>query len=69
VNALTQIKAFTATLASNASDDVKSSDLVRLIHLLGDAHQPLHATPAFTAADPGDNWRQRGDGDADQRRD
>ena len=41
-----KIKAFTATFASNASGDVKSSDLVRLIHLLCDAHQPLHATPA-----------------------
>jgi S1/P1 Nuclease len=55
VNALTQIKALTATLASSASDDVKSYDLVWLIHLVGDAHQPLHATSRFTAADPGDN--------------
>jgi hypothetical protein len=35
--------------------DVKSYDLVWLIHLVGDAHQPLHATSRFTAADPGDN--------------
>ena len=55
VNALTQIKALTTALASNASDDVKSYDLVWLIHLVGDAHQPLHATSRFTAADPGDN--------------
>jgi hypothetical protein len=55
VNAMTQIKALTATLASSASDDVKSYDLVRLIHLVGDAHQPLHATSRFTAAHPGDN--------------
>jgi hypothetical protein len=55
VNALTQIKARTTALASNASDDVKSYDLVWLIHLVGDAHQPLHATSRFTAADPGDN--------------
>jgi hypothetical protein len=32
VNALTQIKAFTTALASNPSDDVKSYDLVWLIH-------------------------------------
>jgi hypothetical protein len=50
VNALTQIKALTATLGSSAPDDVKSYDLV-----VGDAHQPLHVTSRFTAADPGDN--------------
>ena len=55
VNALTQIKALKAALASNATDDVKSYDLVWLIHPVGDAHQPLHATSRFTAADPGDN--------------
>ncbi len=55
VNALTQIKALTTALASKASDDVKSYDLVWLIHLVGDAHQPLHATSRFTAVDPGDN--------------
>ena len=55
VDALTQIKALTTALASNASDDVKSYDSVWLIHLVGDAHQPLHATSRFTAADPGDN--------------
>ena len=55
VNALTQIKALTTALASNTTDDVKSYDLVWLIHLVGDTHQPLHATSRFTAADPGDN--------------
>jgi S1/P1 Nuclease len=55
LNALTQIKALTTTLASNTTDDVKSYDLVWLIHLVGDANQPLHATSCFTAADPGDN--------------
>lgn len=54
VNALNQIKTFTATLASNASDDVKSYDLVWLLHLVGDAHQPLHATSRFTHSIPGD---------------
>ena len=55
VNVLTQIKALTTALASNSPDDVKSYDLVWLIHLVSDAHQPLHATSRFTAADPGDN--------------
>lgn len=54
VNALTQITTFPATLASGASDDVKSYDLVWLVHLVGDAHQPLHATSRFTHAVPGD---------------
>jgi hypothetical protein len=35
VNALTLIKALTTALASNATDDVKSYDLVWLIHLNG----------------------------------
>lgn len=42
-NASTQIEAFTRALRSNASDDVKSYDLVWLEHLVGDVHQPLHA--------------------------
>jgi hypothetical protein len=47
-NAQTQIAAFRATLSSAASDDVKSYDLVWLLHLVGDVHQPLHATSRFT---------------------
>ncbi|MHC2585348.1 MULTISPECIES: S1/P1 nuclease [Bradyrhizobium] len=48
-NAETQIIAFRDTLASeSASDDVKSYDLVWLLHLVGDVHQPLHATSRFT---------------------
>jgi hypothetical protein len=55
-NALTQIQAFRDTLASSASDDVKSYDLVWLLHLVGDAHQPLHAISRFTQQLPkGDN--------------
>lgn len=51
-NALTQIDAFKDALASNATPDaVKSYDLVWLLHLVGDVHQPLHATSRFTAAD------------------
>ncbi len=48
-NAETQIKTFRDTLASDtASDDVKSYDLVWLLHLVGDVHQPLHATSRFS---------------------
>lgn len=51
-NALTQIEAFKKTLGSDASDDVKSYDLVWLLHLVGDVHQPLHATSRFSRAMP-----------------
>src|SRR5262249_14001783 len=47
-NAQTQITAFRTRLASNAPTDVKSYDLVWLEHLIGDIHQPLHATSRFT---------------------
>lgn len=51
-NAETQIVAFAATLAdASAGDEVKSYDLVWLIHLVGDVHQPLHATQRFLASD------------------
>lgn len=52
-NALTQIQAFRRALASGASDDVKSYDLVWLLHLVGDVHQPLHATSRFSRGAPG----------------
>ncbi|MDI1290719.1 MAG: S1/P1 nuclease [bacterium] len=49
-NAETQIRAFTTTLAStSASDDVKAYDLAWVLHLVGDVHQPLHATSRYTA--------------------
>jgi hypothetical protein len=48
-NALTQIAAFRDTLAGPASQETKSYDLVWLIHIVGDAHQPLHATSRFTS--------------------
>ncbi|UGY17971.1 S1/P1 nuclease [Bradyrhizobium septentrionale] len=48
-NAETQIIAFRDALASHDTpDDVKSYDLVWLLHLVGDVHQPLHATSRFT---------------------
>jgi S1/P1 nuclease len=52
-NAQTQIAAFRAKLSDpNASDELKSYDLVWLLHLVGDVHQPLHAATRFTRAFP-----------------
>jgi hypothetical protein len=52
-NAQTQIAAFRKTLsAPGASDALKSYDLVWLLHLVGDVHQPLHATSRFTRTQP-----------------
>jgi hypothetical protein len=47
-NALDEILALTAALASSESDDLKSYDLVWIEHLVGDVHQPLHDTSRFT---------------------
>jgi hypothetical protein len=60
-NVQTQISTFRATLTSRkASAALKSYDLVWLLHLVGDIHQPLHATSRFTAAQPqGDNGGNR----------
>jgi hypothetical protein len=49
-NAQTQIVAFRAVLASSDPDELKSYDLVWLLHLVGDIHQPLHATTRVTQA-------------------
>ena len=47
-NAETQIAAFRDVLkSSNASAELKSYDLVWLLHIVGDVHQPLHATSRF----------------------
>lgn len=56
-NAVSRIVDFSATLGNpSASDDVQSYDLAWLLHLVGDMHQPLHATSRFTRATPnGDN--------------
>lgn len=51
-NAQTQIVAFRAVLSSSQPDELKSYDLVWLIHLIGDIHQPLHATTRVTAKFP-----------------
>lgn len=52
-NAETQIDRFVAALSATATtDDVKSYDLAWLLHLIGDVHQPLHATARFSATLP-----------------
>lgn len=55
-NARTQISAFRAVLASDSSDSLKSYDLVWLLHIIGDIHQPLHCTTRVSKMEPdGDN--------------
>ena len=52
-NAQTQIVAFRETLKdSGASDELKSYDLIWLLHLVGDVHQPLHVTTRFSQKQP-----------------
>jgi S1/P1 Nuclease len=51
-NALDQIVALTATLASSETQDLQSYDLVWIEHLVGDVHQPLHDTSRFTRNHP-----------------
>ena len=52
-NAEDRITLFMQTIASTtAADALKSYDLTWLIHLVGDIHQPLHATTRFTADAP-----------------
>jgi hypothetical protein len=52
-NAATQIPILRAALAdAGTSDDVKSYDLVWLLHLVGDVHQPLHCVSRYDHADP-----------------
>jgi hypothetical protein len=52
INAQERIRLFRKTLASNAPDRLKAFDLVWLLHLVGDVHQPLHATSRFTHDEP-----------------
>jgi hypothetical protein len=52
-NAKTQIALFRETVKSaTSSDALKSYDLVWLIHLVADVHQPLHATSRFDREHP-----------------
>jgi hypothetical protein len=50
VDGVTQLRLMIATLpaSSGASDELCSYDLVWILHLVGDAHQPLHAVTRFT---------------------
>jgi hypothetical protein len=50
VNAETEIDALRTALASNESDKLKSYDLVWLLHLTGDVHQPLHCATRVTSS-------------------
>jgi hypothetical protein len=52
INAEERIALFRKTLASDAPDELKAYDLVWLLHLVGDVHQPLHATSRFTRDAP-----------------
>ncbi|WP_027162792.1 S1/P1 nuclease [Mesorhizobium sp. WSM1293] len=51
INAVSQMKLFIAALpaTSAATDDIRSYDMVWLLHLIGDIHQPLHATERISA--------------------
>ncbi|MBH5396405.1 S1/P1 nuclease [Bradyrhizobium sp. CNPSo 4010] len=55
VDLVTQLKLIIAALpsTSGATDDVRSYDLVWMLHLVGDAHQPLHAIRRYTRQIPG----------------
>ncbi|WP_404437437.1 S1/P1 nuclease [Bradyrhizobium daqingense] len=50
VDLVTQLNLMIAALpaSSGASDDVRSYDLVWILHLVGDAHQPLHGSGRYT---------------------
>jgi hypothetical protein len=50
--AVDKIGAFRAALATGEPDLLKSYDLVWLIHLVGDVHQPLHCSTRVTKAAP-----------------
>ena len=47
-NALTEIQLLTDAIGTDETDNIKSYDIVWLEHLVGDIHQPLHATSRFT---------------------
>jgi hypothetical protein len=47
VNAVSRIKVFSEALGTSDSDSVRSYDMVWLIHLVGDIHQPLHSTTRY----------------------
>ena len=51
-NAQERIALFRQVLAWGSDDGLKSYDLTWLLHLVGDIHQPLHASTRVSATDP-----------------
>jgi hypothetical protein len=51
-NVTEKIAAFRTALATREPDALKSYDLVWLLHLVGDVHQPLHCVTRVSAANP-----------------
>jgi hypothetical protein len=50
-NVETETAVFRQTMSSNATLKLKSYDVVWLLHLVGDIHQPLHCTSRFTGTE------------------
>ena len=50
-NAQERIALFRTVLASSSADRLKSYDLTWLLHLVGDVHQPLHASTRVSSTD------------------
>jgi len=51
-NALTEMATFRSVLASDSADELKSFDLIWLLHIAGDVHQPLHCVTRVSHAHP-----------------
>lgn len=51
-NALIEIQDLSKAIGTEESDDIKSYDIAWLEHLVGDVHQPLHATSRITVNHP-----------------
>jgi hypothetical protein len=51
-NAQERIALFRNVLTSSSPDELKSYDLVWLLHIVGDIHQPLHASTRVSQSDP-----------------
>ena len=51
-NAQERIALFRTVLGSTSADGLKSYDLVWLLHLVGDVHQPLHAATRVSKTNP-----------------
>ena len=51
-NAQERIALFRTVLASTSPEELKSYDLTWLLHLVGDIHQPLHATTRVSKINP-----------------